>query len=383
MSYNHGVRAKKSAGGARAIKDVPTSLICILGTADDAVATAYPLDTPTPISAASNEAYKSLGTTGTLPKALDGVRDQVGANVVIIRVAHNDDEAQMTSAMVEAVQLLRGVESVVGEKPKVLIAPGFTKTSANEANPVIVEMLSVAEGLRAMVIADGANLTTTQEIQARSHYGSKRLTIAGVNHMAWDTEADANVVTPASSRVAGLFALNDNERGPFHTPSNMLVKGIVGTEHPIQYSTNDSNSEHNLLNKNQIGATVNNGGYRYYNTDTCDITDSHNRFINAVRGGDAIDDALEAGIQWAIDKNITKSFVSDVLTSIQGYLDQKVAEGDLLPGVTAYADPEKNGVNAYAQGQVHFEFDYLIPSPAVDIQVTRYVNYDFAKGVFN
>ncbi|WP_201341295.1 hypothetical protein [Abyssogena phaseoliformis symbiont] len=77
----------------------------------------------------------------------------------------------------------------------------------------------------------------------------------------------------------------------------MNIKGISGTSRPIQYATSGVNSEHNLLNKNQIRTIVNSGGYRYLGTDTCDVTDSNNRFISAVRDGDAIDDAVEAGIQ--------------------------------------------------------------------------------------
>lgn len=112
------------------------------------------------------------------------------------------------------------------------------------------------------------------------------------------------------------------------------------------------------------------------------MVDSDNRFINAVRGGDAIDDALEAGIQWALDRNITKTFVDDVTATIQGFLDKKVADGDLLPGSKATADAGLNSPTAYAQGQVFFNYDYAIPTPAVDIQITRKVNYDFSKGIF-
>lgn len=123
--------------------------------------------------------------------------------------------------------------------------------------------------------------------------------------------------------------------------------------------------------------------HRFLGTDTCDITDSDNRFINAVRGGDAIDDALEAGIQWALDRNITSTFVEDVTATIQGFIDDKIAAGDLLPGSTVSADSDLNTANAYAQGQVYFNYDYAVPTPAVAITITRRVNYDLAKGIFN
>lgn len=383
MPYNHGVRSKQSQNAVRAIRDVPTSLICILGTAAAADVDKYPLDTPVLISAASNKAYAQLGATGTLPKALDGVRDQIGANVVIIRIDESGTDAELTSRMLTKVQLLRGVESVVGEKPKIIVAPGFTTIETAQANPIVAEMLTIADGLRAMVIADGTNTNNVDAIAARAHYGSKRLAIVDPNVKIWDTTTDAYVSDYASARVAGLFAKKDADLSAFHCPSNMIVKGIGGTVRAIQYATSDVNSEHNLLNKSQIGTIVNSGGYRYLGTDTCDIVDSNNRFINAVRGADAIDDALEAGIQWALDQNITKTFVDDVSATIQGFLDDKIAAGDLLPGSIITADPELNSASAYAQGQVYFNYDYAIPTPAVDIVITRRVNYDLSKGVFN
>lgn len=383
MSYNHGVRSKKSQDGIRAIKDVQTSLIVLLGTAEDADSNKYPLDTPILVSAASNEAHGKLGAKGTLQKAFDGIRDQIGANVVVIRIDYSGSEADLKSRMVQKVQLLRGVESVVGEKPKVIIAPGFTTIETAQANPVVAEMLTITEGLRAIVLADGTNTNNADAIQARGHYGSKRLMIVDPNVKVWDTVQNKYIDDFATPRIAGLFAKNDAERSAFHCPSNMIVKGIGGTSRAIQYATSDVNSEHNLLNKKQIGTIVNSNGYRFLGTDTCDITDSDNRFINAVRGGDALDDALEAGIQWALDRNITKTFVEDVKATVQGFIDNKIAQGDLLPGSKVIADPELNSPTAYAQGQVYFNYDYAIPTPAVDIVITRKVNYDFSKGIFN
>jgi hypothetical protein len=383
MAYNHGVRSQKSAAGVRAIKDVPTSLICILGTAEDADVNKYPLDTPVLISAASNDAFAKLGESGTLQKAVDGVRDQIGANVVIIRIDHEGTEAELTTRMIEKVQLLRGIESVVGEKPKILIAPDFTKLSTIQPNPVVVEMLTVADSLRAFVIANGPDTNETDAIQARGEFGSKRLVIYDCGTKIWDVGTNGYVDAETTARAAGIWAKSDALRSAFHTPSNMEVMGIGGTARPIQYATNDSNSQHNVLNKNQIATIVNmGGGYRLFGTDTCDVVDSDNRFINAVRGGDAIDDALEVGVQWALDRNITKTFIDDVSATIQGFLDNKVAQGDLLPGSEVTADPELNNQAAYAQGQVYFNYDYAIPTPAVDIQITRKVNYDFSKGIF-
>ena len=63
----------------------------MIGTAPGADENAFPLNTPVLIAGNRTEAAL-LGETGTLPAAIDGIFDQAGAVVVVIRVEEGSDE---------------------------------------------------------------------------------------------------------------------------------------------------------------------------------------------------------------------------------------------------------------------------------------------------
>jgi phage tail sheath protein FI len=109
-------------------------VIGLIGTAPDADAAKFPLNTP--VLVASRSEMAGLGTTGTLQSALDLIYDQAGAVVVVVRVAQESTEAATIDKVVggingttggyEGVHAFLASENAVGFAPRVLIAPGFT-----------------------------------------------------------------------------------------------------------------------------------------------------------------------------------------------------------------------------------------------------------------
>ena len=83
--FLHGVEVVEIDNGPRPIRTVRSSVIGLVGTAPDADEQRFPLNTPVLIAGSRLEAAK-LGATGTLPMAIDGIFDQAGALVVVIRV---------------------------------------------------------------------------------------------------------------------------------------------------------------------------------------------------------------------------------------------------------------------------------------------------------
>ena len=79
--FLHGVEVVEIDNGPRPIRTVRSSVIGLVGTAPDADEQRFPLNTPVLIAGSRLEAAK-LGTTGTLPMAIDGIFDQAGALVV-------------------------------------------------------------------------------------------------------------------------------------------------------------------------------------------------------------------------------------------------------------------------------------------------------------
>ena len=85
-NFLHGVEVIETTEGVRPIQTVRSAVIGLVGTAPDALASDFPLDEPVLISGSRAKAAK-LGATGTLPDAMAGIFSQIGATVVVIRVA--------------------------------------------------------------------------------------------------------------------------------------------------------------------------------------------------------------------------------------------------------------------------------------------------------
>ena len=85
MPFLHGVEVIEIDAGPRPIRTVRSAVIGLVGTAPDADPELFPLHMPVLIAGRRTEAA-GLGTTGTLPAAIDDIFDQTGALMVVVRV---------------------------------------------------------------------------------------------------------------------------------------------------------------------------------------------------------------------------------------------------------------------------------------------------------
>lgn len=226
--YLHGVEVLEIDDGARVIQTASSSVIGLVGTAPLADATTYPLNTPVLIPGSTAMAA-TLGTAGTLPQAMDSIFDQIGAAVIVVRIEDSVDETQRLSHAVgginaangtyEGVHALLAAENITGYKPRLLIAPGLThqRPEQTQANPVVSELIGIAERLRAIIIADGPGTTDAQAIAYAGDFGSKRVFL--VDPRITTLGADGTTITAYSSAaVAGLIAKIDNRNGWWWSP---------------------------------------------------------------------------------------------------------------------------------------------------------------------
>lgn len=350
---------------------------------------AFPLNTPVLVAGSRIEASK-LGKTGTLPDAMDSIFDQAGAVVVVVRVAKGADDAATTTNIIggvnvatgkyEGVQAFLGAESVLGFAPRILIAPGFThQKTGNAANPVVAELIGIAERLRAVIIADAPNTTDAAAIAYAGDFGSRRVYL----HDPFDTKLDANgilVNVPASPRIAGQIAKSDNDRGFWWSPSNQEANGIVGTARPIDFQLGDANCRANLLNEKSVATTIRQNGYRLWGNRTLS-SDPKWMFLSVVRTADILHDSLVRAHLWAVDRNITKTYVQDVVEGVNDYIRHLVAIGALIGG-QCWADPELNTPDQVAQGKIYFDFDFTPPYPAEHITFRSHMVNDYLKELF-
>lgn len=382
--FLHGVEVSEITSGPRTIRTTKSSVIGLIGTAPDADNTVFPLNKPVLIVGSRREAAK-LGTTGTLPMAINGIFDQIGAMVIVVRVEAGEDEAETIANIIggvdsqtgdyKGVQAFLSAESIVHAAPRILIAPGFThQRPNNQANPVISSMLVIADRLRAVIIADGPNTNDQEAITWRNDFGNARVYVVD----PWvKIFIDSEQVVPPSPYIAGLIARSDNENGFWWSPSNQEIYGIVGTARPVDFTLGDANCRANFLNENEVTTIIRQEGYRLWGNRSCS-SDPKWAFLSVRRTADLINDSLLRAHMWAVDRNITRTYLDDVVESVNAYLAHLKALGAILGG-QCYPDPELNTPANIAQGKVYFDFDFTPPYPAERIVFRSHLINDYIK----
>lgn len=363
--FLHGIEVVELDDGPRPIRTVKSSVIGLIGTAPEADAKKFPLDTPILIAGRRTEAA-GLGKTGTLPAAIDGIFDQCGAMVAMVRVAEGTPE-ETKSAVIGGVdndtgkrtglQAFLDARNAIKVTPRILAAPGFSHELA-----VGTEMNSLAQRLKAVAIVDGPNTTDAAAISARENYGSDRVYVVDPWVKVWDVIQKKEVVQPASARVAGLISKMDNARGWWWSPSNQVIDGIVGTARGIDFEISDMNCRANHLNEHEVATIVHESGYRLWGNRSCS-KDPKTAFLCVRRSADMIAESILYAHLWAVDRGITKTYLEDVRDGVRSYIRHLKKVGALIGG-DCWVDPEINTPDQIAQGIVYWDYDFTPVYPA-------------------
>ena len=403
--FLHGVEVIEIDDGARPIQTVKSSVIGIVGTAPKG-----PVNIPTLLLGSLSEAVEIFGSdkSFTIPAALDLIFKQTGAMVVVVNVADPTNSAHKTSGVLDPTKItlsdvVGGVDSETGKytgvsallaansevsvQPRILIAPGFThQTPLDEddepvANPVVAELLTVAESLRAIIIADCPNTNKTDAINYANDWGSSRIYPAFPWVKILNTANNTIVEKPSSSCIAGLIAKSDNERGFWWSPSNMVINGIVGTSKPIDFALGDTNCTANFLNEHGIATIIQQDGFRLWGNRTVS-SDIKWIFLQTRRTADMINDSLLKAHLWAVDRNITKTYIEDVLEGVNNYLRYLKSISAIIDG-KAFINPELNTPDQIAQGKITFDFDFTPPYPAEHITFRSRMTDEYLVELFS
>lgn len=374
--FLHGVEVIEIDTGSRPIETVRSAVIGIVGTAPRADEEAFPLNVPVLVAGSRSEAAKLLkhdgDDDGTLPDALDSIFDQAGAVVVVVRVEKSDDANQQMANVIggtdantgqyTGVHALTGAESKLGVVPRILIAPGYThQRPGGTKNAVVAELQGIAARMRAIVIADGPNTNDEEAKQAANDAGSPRVYMID----PWVQKLNSRgliVSVPASPCVAGVIARTDNEVGFWASPSNRQINGIVGVSRPVDFVLGDSASRANLLNEGRVATIIRQDGYRLWGNRSC-TTDTKWHFLSVRRTADIINDSLQRAHLWALDRNISKTYLAEVTESVSAYLRHLANIGAIING-KCWADPELNTPSTLALGHVYVDFDFTAAPPA-------------------
>lgn len=285
----------------------------------------------------------------------------------------------------KGVQCLLASMNEVSVQPRLIVAPGFTHNRPDSdgekvANPVVAELISIAERLRAMVIADCPNSTKEEAVNYRKDWGAARLYCVYPWCKIYDSNTGNITEEPLSARVAGLIAKTDNDKGFWWSPSNTVINGIVGMSKPIDFTLGDPNCVANYLNENLITTVIQQDGFRIWGNRTTSA-DPKWAFLSVRRTADMINDSLLKAHLWAIDRNITKTYVNDVCDGVENYLRYLKNLGAIIGG-TCWADASLNTPDQIQQGKIVFDFDFTPPYPAEHIVFRSRLINDYLTEIF-
>jgi len=231
--FLHGLEVQEVSDGIRTITTASTSVIALIGTAPNANPMLFPINKPILIAGSPIEAAQldpNNTGAGTLPQALDGIFDQTGAVVIVVRVESDDDEAAQLANILggvngatgqyEGVHAFLSAKAVTGFKPKVFIAPGFTHT--RKVNAVVT--INVTDG--------GADYTSAPTVRLIGGAGIGAEAVATVKNGAVTgvrvTKSGSGYTSAPTVEFTGGGGTGASATAVFGTTANAVVAELVG-----------------------------------------------------------------------------------------------------------------------------------------------------------
>ena len=370
------------------------SVVGLIGTAPVAQADVFPLNTP--VFMYSDDAGKrtALGSSGTIPDALNLINAQLGefqvaAKVVVVRV-EEAETPEGTIANIVGDGISAGLEAFIqagpmlGVIPRLLCAPGFTsQRQGSNANAVCAALPSVCNRLLAHAVVDGPATTEQAALDWRETLSSSRL--IPVDPAVKVMAGNEVTVIPLSPAVIGIGVRRDHEKQgrPFHSWANQPLQGIVGPSRPINFSLTDGATEGQRLLSHSVGVllrgelgvetAIASGGFVFVGTDNAGEDDLW-RFYNVTRGRDYIHLMFLRTLRFYLGRfNITGQTVQAVLNTIGFALRDLKADGDIL-GYEVKFTRDQNSPEELRQGRftVNFAAEEAPVLRYLGIQSTRY-----------
>jgi phage tail sheath protein FI len=240
----------------------------------------------------------------------------------------------------------------------------------------VVELVPIAERLRAIVVANCPTETDAAAITFSTACASQR--VYAIYPQVINTR---NETVAASPYVAGVIARTAKEQGFWCSPSNKVVNGIVGLSKPVDFTHGDGACKANYLNENGVATIINQDGYRLWGNHTTSSEPSY-KFLCVRRTADIISDSILRAHLWAVDRNIVKNYLTDVTESVNAFLASLKSQGAILAG-KCFANKELNTAANIAEGKVYFDFSFTPAYPAEQVTFRAYLdNSDIQSVIF-
>lgn len=371
-AFHHGASVNETTELGTLIRDIDTSVIGVVCTADDADAATFPLDTPTLITRV-NSVLGKAGKTGTLYTTLKAISDQCSPKVVVVRVAEakNGDKTQdqlviggvSDEGRYTGLYALLTAETHTGAHPQLLAAPGL------DTEPVAAQLGVFAEKLRAFAYIGAHGKKTIAEVKIyRETFSQRELMIIYPDFIAYSSQSGQNEVVPATAYALGLRAKIDSEQGWHKSLSNVPLDGVLGISADIWWSLQGKDTDADDLNSHNVTTLIKRDGFRFWGNRTCDAQTYF--FEVYTRTAQILADMIVEAHFAYIDKTLTPSLIKDIVDGINRKGKQLVTAGRLL-GFDCWYDPADNPKENLRDGKAHIRYKYTPVPPLENLELTQ------------
>ncbi|WP_448632807.1 MULTISPECIES: phage tail sheath protein [Pseudomonas fluorescens group] len=384
--YLHGVRVIELNDGTRPIRTIPTAVIGMVCTADDADATAFPFDTPVLLTNVQTAIGKA-GTTGTLAKSLQAIADQTKPYTIVVRVKEGATEAETTSALIgttTAEGKYTGMKALLAAKARVGMVPRILGVPGLDSLPVATALVTIAQQLRGFAYVSAWGCKTKEEVVAyRDNFGAREAMVIWPEFQNWSTVTNATVTASAVARALGLRAKIDQDVGWHKTLSNVAVNGVTGISADVFWDLQNPATDANYLNSNEVTTLINEGGFRFWGSRTTS-EDPLFAFENYTRTAQILADTMAEAHMWAVDKPLHASLVRDIIEGVNAKFREMVAAGYLIGGQCWYPE-DANDKDTLKAGKLFLDYDYTPVPPLEDLTLRQRITdrylIDFASKI--
>lgn len=305
--------------------------------------------------------------------SLDAIADQAKPVTVVVRVEQGDTEAETTTNIIGGVDATTGkktgmkallaAQSLLGVKPRILGVPG------HDSKAVATELLSVAQSLRAFAYLSAYGCKTVSEaIAYRENFSQREAMLIWPDFLSWDTVTNADAKAFATARALGLRAKIDQQTGWHKTLSNVGVNGVTGISADVFWDLQDSATDANLLNKNDVTTLIRKDGYKFWGSRTCS-DDPLFQFENYTRTAQVLADTMAEAHMWAVDMPLHPSLAKDILEGIKAKFRELKSAGYIIDG-NAWIDDAANDKDTLKAGKLVIDYDYT-PVPPLENLLLR------------
>lgn len=356
----HGIVIDKLTGGIRPVDTLAGAAIGILADCSElAEGDMRLLRTAADVLAADDG-------TGTLTKYMNAIRMHTQAPVIVVAIA----TANMANAVGSAATFTRSyrflqAEAELGVAPAILAQCMVGETED--------DLIAVGNKLSAQVYLDGPNTTDAAAITEVALHVSQRVAFC---EPAWKNAAGATL------GLSVLYAAVASTLNFWETVSNKVVLGVEEMSRPISWAMGDATSQAQLLNNAKISTLIrSNSGWRLWG-GLSTSADAMFKFHSVSRTDDVIAMSIQMAFIWAVDMGITKTFVEDVVGTVNAFLRGLKAQGAIIDG-EAWADKDLNTPTSIAAGNLFIDYKFTPIYPAHTITMRRTLTNEYLTQLFN